>query len=124
IGEQNNARNDGLQVTFNANYVKNSLAIRFRPPARFLTVNPSGGTVSPGGFVDLTVGFNAGGLFGGDYPGAIHIVGNDPVLPQRSLPAVLHVTGVPDIATSPGAIGFGIAYLGFPQLRQISVQNV
>jgi hypothetical protein len=124
IGEQNAARNDGLQVVFNANYVKNSLAIRFRPPARFLTVTPTGGTVPPGGFVDLTVGFNAGGLFGGDYLGAVRIHGNDPVLPQRDVAAALHVTGVPDIATLPASIDFGTVFVGFPQLRQIAVQNV
>ncbi|HET9325283.1 MAG TPA: S8 family serine peptidase [Candidatus Eisenbacteria bacterium] len=123
IGMQNATRNDGLQVVFNAAYVKNALAVRFRPPARFLTVNPTGGTVPPGGFVDLTVGFNAGGLFGGDYAGAVRIAGNDPVLPTRDIPALLHVTGVPDIATAPASLDFGIAYLGFPQLRQISVQN-
>ena len=124
IGIQNDPRNDGLQVVFNANYVKNNLAIRFRPPAKFLTVTPTAGNVPPGGFLDLTVGFNAGGLFGGNYVGAVRISGNDPVLPQRNVPAVLHVTGVPDIATSPAAINFGIGYLGFPQLRQIAIQNV
>ena len=33
IGMQNATKNDGLQVVFNANYVKNDLAIRFRPPS-------------------------------------------------------------------------------------------
>ena len=123
IGEQNTARNDGLQVAFNALYVKNNLAIRFRPPAKFLTVSPTGGTVPPGGFVDLTVGFNAADLFGGAYDGAIRLRGNDPVLPQRDVPAHLTVTGVPDIATSPASVGFGNVFIGFPGLKQLTVQN-
>ena len=124
IGMQNAARNDGLQVVFNANYVKNNLAIRFRPPARFLTVTPAGGTVPPGGFVDLTVGFNAAGLFGGEYDGLIHIAGNDPVLPVKDVPCQLMVTGVPDIAITPTTIDFGNVFIGFPQLRQLTVNNV
>jgi hypothetical protein len=124
IGTQNAARNDGLQVVFNANYVKNNLAIRFRPPARFLTVTPAGGTVAPGSFLDLTVGFNAAGLFGGLYNGQVHIVGNDPVLPQKDIPANLTVIGVPDVAVAPASIDFGTTYIGFAQLRQLTVSNV
>ena len=124
IGMQNATRNDGLQVVFNANYVKNNLAIRFRPPAKFLTVTPAGGTVPPGGFMDLTVGFNASGLFGGVYDGQIHIAGNDPVLPQKDVPCQLTVTGVPDVAVSPATIDFGNVFIGFPQLRQLTVSNV
>jgi hypothetical protein len=71
IGMQNATKNDGLQVVFNnATYIHNNLAIRFRPPAKFLTVTPLAGTVPPGGSVNLTVGFNAADLFGGDYNGA------------------------------------------------------
>ena len=123
IGEQNAARNDGLQVTFNANYVKNNLAIRFRPPARFLTVTPTSGTVTPGGFTDLTVGLNAADLFGGTYGGAVRIHGNDPVLPQQDVPVTLNVTGVPDIAATPAAIDFGNVFIGFPGIRQLVIQN-
>ena len=123
IGMQNATKNDGLQVNFNANYVKNNLAIRFRPPARFLTVTPANGTVSPGAFVDLTVGFNAAGLFGGTYDGQVKIAGNDPVRPNLNVPATLHVTGVPDIATNPGAVAFGNVFTGYPQLRELRVLN-
>ncbi|HET9251457.1 MAG TPA: S8 family serine peptidase [Candidatus Eisenbacteria bacterium] len=123
IGIQNATKNDGLQVVFNANYVKNNLAIRFRPPARFLSVAPASGTVPPGGFMDLTVGFDATDLFGGEYPGAIRIRGNDPVLAQRDVPARLLVTGVPNVATSPASVAFGNVFVGFPGLKQLTVQN-
>jgi len=125
IGMQNAAKTDGLQVVFNnAAYIHDGLAIRFRPPARFLTVTPPSGSVPPGGFVDLTVGFNAAGLFGGDYHGAVRLSGNDPILPQRDVPATLHVTGVPDLATTPTSIDFGDIFVGFPALRQLTVLNV
>ena len=123
IGMQNATKNDGLQVVFNANYVKNNLAIRFRPPARFLTVAPSSGTIAPGASTTLAVGFNAAGLFGGTYDGRVHIVGNDPVRPSVDVPAQLHVTGVPDVATNPGAVSFGNVFVGYPQLRELRVLN-
>src|SRR5262245_44389098 len=124
IGMQNSTKNDGLQVVFNANYVKNNLAIRFRPPARFLTVSPGSGTIPPGAFLDLTVGFNASGLFGGTYNGQVHLAGNDPVQPNKNVPAVLHVTGVPDVAANPGSIDFGNVFVGFPKLRELHVQTL
>jgi len=123
IGIQNQAKNDGLQVVFNAAYVKDNLAIRFRPPARFLTVTPPGGTIAPGNFVDLNVGFNAAGLFGGTYNGQVHIAGNDPVRPDVNVPAVLHVTGVPDIAANPTSVAFGDVFIGYPQNRQLTILN-
>lgn len=123
IGMQNATKNDGLQVVFNANYVKNNLAIRFRPPARFLTVAPGSGTVTPGNFVDLTVGFNAAGLFGGTYEGQVKVAGNDPVRPNVNVPASLHVTGVPDISANPLAVSFGDVFVGFPQLRELRILN-
>ena len=123
IGEQNATKNDGLQVVFNNNYVKNNLAIRFRPPARFLTVTPPSGSVAPGAFLDLTVGFNAAGLFGGTYDGRVHVAGNDPVRPTVDVPATLHVTGVPDVAANPSSIDFGNVFIGFPQVRELRILN-
>jgi len=124
IGMQNATKNDGLQVVFNnGTYIHNNLAIRFRPPAKFLTVTPLAGTVPPGGSVNLTVGFNAADLFGGDYNGAVRLSGNDPILPQRDVACVLHVTGAPDIATAPASVDFGNVFVGFPDLHQLTILN-
>ena len=123
IGMQNQTKNDGLQVVFNQNYMKNNLAIRFQPPFHFLTVTPASGTVPPGGSANLTVGFNASGLVGGLYQGVIRIRGNDPVLPQRDVDCRLTVTGVPDIAALPPSITFGNVFVGFPTIRQLTVEN-
>lgn len=123
IGIQDATRTDGLQVVYNANYVKNELAIRFRPPARFLTVSPESGTVPPGGYVDLNVDFNAAGLFGGLYNGIVRIAGNDPVMPQRDVPADLTVIGVPDISVAPAALAYGDVFIGYPRIQQVTVRN-
>ena len=124
VGIQNADRSDGLQAAFNTSYVHDNLAVQFRPPARFLTVTPDSGSVPPGSHMDLTVGFNAAGLFGGNYLGAVRLTGNDPILPQRDVPCRLTVIGVPDIATVPTSVAFNNVYIGAPQLRQLTVQNV
>ncbi|MGH7725002.1 MAG: S8 family serine peptidase [Candidatus Eiseniibacteriota bacterium] len=124
VGIQNAARNDGLQVVFNnASYVQDNLAVRFSPPARFLTVTPLSGSVPAGGFVDLTVGFNAAGLYGGDYEANVRLTTNDPIVSQYDVPAILHVIGVPDIVAAPDPVDFGTVFIGYPQLRQITVTN-
>ena len=55
----------------------------------------------------MTVGFNATGLFGGTYNGAVHLTTNDPLLPTLDVPSILHVIGVPDIAVNPMTLDFG-----------------
>jgi subtilisin family serine protease len=124
IGIQDATRTDGLQVVYNAAYVKDNLAIRFQPPARFLTVSPESGTVPPGGFVDLNVGFNASGLFGGLYEGIVRIAGNDPVLPRVDVPADLTVIGVPDVSVAPPSLAFGDVFIGYPRIQQLTVRNL
>jgi len=124
IGMQNATRDDGLLVVFNnAGYLANNKAVQFRPPARFLTVTPSGGTVPAQSFLDLTVGFNAAGLTGGDYNGLVRITSNDPIVPQYDVPALLHVIGVPDIVADPGSLPFDSTFVGYPSTRQITVRN-
>lgn len=124
IGLQNATRDDGLLVVFNnAAYLADDKAVQFRPPARFLTVTPASGTVPAQSFVDLTVGFNAAGLTGGDYSALVRITSNDPIVPQYDVPALLHVIGVPDIVADPGSLPFDSTYIGYPSTRQVTVRN-
>jgi subtilisin family serine protease len=124
IGIQNAAKDDGLQVVFNnSGFIGDAKAVRFTPPARWLTATPPSGTVPSGGFVDVTVGFNAAGLYGGDYNGIVRINSNDPVVPQYDVNCLLHVTGVPDILATPDPVDFGPVFMGYPQIRQVSIEN-
>jgi subtilisin family serine protease len=124
IGIQNAARNDGLQVVYNnAGWIANGKAVRFTPPARWLTATPASGSVPAGGHVDVTVGFNAAGLAGGDYDGIVRLNTNDPVVPAYDVSCLLHVVGVPDIVAAPDPVDFGPVFMGYPQIRQVSIQN-
>jgi len=124
IGIQNDAKDDGLTVVYNAAYVHDDLAIKFSTAPEWFTVTPAGGTVPPAGTFDLTALFNAADLYGGDYRAVVHIDGNDPNVPRFDVPALMHVTGAPDITASPDNLDFGTVYLGFGTLRQFSVVNV
>lgn len=123
IGIQNAARTTGLQVAFNAAFGRDGLAVRFTPPARFLRVTPGGGTIVPGGFVDLALRFDSAALLSGGYGAALRISGNDPRLPVFDVPAHLTVIGVPDVAVSPDTLDYGVVDLGYPQVRQVQVRN-
>ncbi len=63
----------------------------------WLSVNPTQGTVTAGDSVDITVTFDATGLYGGDYSADLIIASNDPDEPEVMVPVHLHVTGAPDI---------------------------
>ncbi|MBE0565955.1 MAG: choice-of-anchor D domain-containing protein [Krumholzibacteria bacterium] len=124
IGIQNDLRDDGLTVVYNAAYVHDGLAIRFQAFPEWLTVSPTSGVVAPGGSLPVVARFNASGLFGGDYAADIMVASNDPAAPNLAVPALLSVTGAPDIAVSTMAIDYGTVYLGTPTLRNLVISNI
>ncbi len=91
IGSQNAIKDLGLQVVFNASYVKDNLRVRFSNRPGWLTVSPPSGNVPAGGHVDLKVGFDATGLADGDYSGLLRIVSNDLTDPLLEVPCSMHV---------------------------------
>ncbi len=90
----------------------------------WLSVAPAQGTVPPGSFEDVTVTFDAAGLFGGDYDAGILITNNDPLSPEVTVPAHLHVTGAPDIAVSESLLDYGEVFIGAAIPRAITISNV
>ncbi|MGD8413848.1 MAG: choice-of-anchor D domain-containing protein, partial [Candidatus Latescibacterota bacterium] len=91
---------------------------------RWLLADPARATVPPGGSIEVTVTFDAGGLFGGDYNADLVVTSNDPLSPELSLPAQLHVTGAPDIWLSESALSFGQQFLGGTSVDSLIVKNV
>jgi subtilisin family serine protease len=123
IGIQNATGTDGLQVVYNADYVHDGLVVQFMAVPEWLSSTPNSGTVPAGGYLDLSVGFDATELLGGDYTGALRIASNDPDHSLVSLPCSLHVTGVPRIAVSPPALNFGEVYIGLTRPLDVVVSN-
>jgi len=124
IGIQNDLRDDGLTVVYNADYVHDGLAIRLGTTPEWLTASPASGIVPPGGSIPISVTFDATSLFGGDYEGLVKILSNDPANGVIDVAANMHVTGVPDLATDPTALDFGLVYVGFDGNLTLSVSNI
>jgi subtilisin family serine protease len=90
---------------------------------RWLSAEPSQGTVAPNSCADITVTLTAADLFGGDYYGDLVIAGDDPLNPECRVPAHLHVTGAPDIAVVPMGIDYGQTYIGATKVETLVISN-
>ncbi len=66
---------------------------------------------------------NASGLEGGTYPGAVHVLSNDPVHPDLVVNASLHVTGAPQVSVQPTSLAYGGVFIGFAKSQDLIVAN-
>jgi subtilisin family serine protease len=90
---------------------------------RWLSADPVTGTVPPGMSMDVTVTFDAGGLFGGEYNADLVVANNDPITPEFIVPAHLFVTGAPDIAMSDTSLDYGQVFIGATPIDTLVVYN-
>lgn len=123
VGIQNAAKDDGLTVVFNAAYVHDNLAIRLGPVPQWITPTPASGTVPAGGSIPIAVTFDATGMFGGDYAGAVQVLSNDPAHGLLEVTTNLHVTGVPILAVDPAALDFGPLFIGLSKPLTLTLTN-
>jgi hypothetical protein len=89
----------------------------------FLSVAPDSGVLAPGASATLDVTFDATGLFGGAYTGAVHVLSNDPANPDLIVAATMQVTNAPRIAFAPASVDFGDAFIGHPETMTLKVSN-
>jgi hypothetical protein len=91
VGIENITGTDGLQVTFNTDYIHDSLAVKFSVGPRWLSVDPVSDTISSGDSVFVEVTFDASKMSAGDHYTGIIIASNDPDNPETSIPAYLQI---------------------------------
>jgi ABC-type glycerol-3-phosphate transport system substrate-binding protein len=92
--------------------------------SHYLSVEPHSGTIPGGTQADVTVTFDATGMFGGDYLADLVVASNAPITPEKVVPTTLHVTGAPDIDVDPLAIDFGLTFIGTAATSTVRVSNV
>jgi len=91
IGIQNGTGDDGLMMTFNADYVHEGLAILITSAPSWLSVGTESGVLPAGECTDIDVVMNAADLEAGDYFGTLTMTSNDPADPTKTMDVVFHV---------------------------------
>lgn len=91
VGIENATGTDGLQVVYNAAYLRSGLAIQIKnPTAGWLSADPMGGSVAPNSSDTVLVQFNAEEVDDGSYTGHLDLVTNDPTFPTKQIPVTMN----------------------------------
>ena len=86
VGIENAAGTVGLQVAYNANYVKNNLALQFAAEPDWLSANTASGTLYNGNSVDVVLTFRSEDYPLGTYSMNMKVTSNDPLAPSVTIP--------------------------------------
>ncbi len=123
VGMQDGTRTVGLTVVHNAAYLHDALAIRFDAVPHWLTAAPSTGTLASGESIPVTVAIDAAGLCGRTYTANLHVLSNDPDLPDLAVPVSLEVPATPAARVFPAQWAFGDVFLGQDAAMAVEVTN-
>jgi hypothetical protein len=85
VGVQNAARNQGLTVAFNQNYLQTNMAVRLSP-LPWLSFASTAGWVPKSGVETVEIGFNGAGLTASNYTATLLVNTSDPLHPVTALP--------------------------------------
>jgi hypothetical protein len=97
VGIENQSGTDGLEVVYLSTYLKDSLAIEFVPPGRWLALESTSGLLAPGEADTIRCYFNATDLDTGMYYAELLVTSNDPDASDNpwAVPVELTVTDMP-----------------------------
>jgi|GEM_PF-1503961 len=95
VGIENSTGTDASMVSSGSSYLNNLFAIRFNPVPKWITLNPSSGTVSPSRSQSVSVGISSAGLSVGLHKANIAVNSNDPDSPALLKPVALTVLPIP-----------------------------
>jgi hypothetical protein len=91
IGIENIDGSDGLQVTYDADYLHSNMAILLYPPAGWFSSSIHGGSIIAPNQISSVITFNATGLAEGIYTGHLDLDSNDPDEGSIDIPVTLNV---------------------------------
>ena len=89
----------------------------------WIGVDPNAGTTAPDSTDSLTVTFDAHDLLGGEYEADLVFTSNDPDEQTVLVPALLHVTGIPELVLSREELDFGSHFVGAAIAETLVVSN-
>ncbi|MBE3574316.1 MAG: PKD domain-containing protein [Firmicutes bacterium] len=105
VGIENARGSVGLEVVYNAQYVKDGLAVGFTPIGSLVGVNPDSGQVLPGKSQDVVVTFGSPTAAPGVYHTGIRVMADDPYRPVAVVPVDLTINGIPRVSIQKPAAG-------------------
>lgn len=97
VGIQNQSANDGLNIVYNAAYLRDEFAIQIQDSPEWINLPVSNGSIAPGGIESVNVDFLTQGIDVGEYRAVMRIQTNYSTAPVE-LPIVLTVD--PNTGTS------------------------
>lgn len=92
VGIENSAGAVGLQVAYNAAYVKNNLAVQFAAEPDWLSANTASGTLYNGNLVNVLITFRSEDYPVGEYSMNMVVTSNDPAKPTLTVPIRMTIT--------------------------------
>ncbi len=94
------------------------------PPATWLEVSQTSGTLEPGVSETIDVTLSTAGLNDGLYQAELEFTGNTPTPEPVVVPVRINVTGNPQIDVSDAAIAFGSVEVGQSASRTLTISNI
>jgi len=91
IGIENSDGSDGLEVSFNSSYIKDSLAVQFYAPYIWLELNKLSGIIPGTNSDQLELKFRSAELDSGTHQANVVITTNDPDEPSITIPVELNI---------------------------------
>lgn len=100
VGIENGTGSIGLQVAYNANYVKNNHAVKFAAEPDWLGVTNLSGMLFNGNTAKVQLTFRSEDFPGGNYSMDLKVTSSDPVHPVKVVPIKMHIDFIPVELTS------------------------
>ncbi len=94
VGIENAAGTVGLQMAYNAAYVKNNFAVKISADPEWLTTNNFGGMLYNGNSAAVRLEFRSEDYSPGLYSMDMKISSNDPAVPTKIIPVRLDIGGI------------------------------
>ncbi|WP_394750499.1 Ig-like domain-containing protein [Spongiimicrobium salis] len=128
VGIENADGSDGAQVVFNADYIRDGLALRFNRPSMPLTpfisaISDVSGAIAAGGSRELTVTLDATELNDGVFFDELSVSSNAPDKSNSTALFELTVIGTPEIAVSDEMLVFEPIFIGLTSEAMVSIEN-
>ncbi|MBE2280640.1 MAG: S8 family serine peptidase, partial [Ignavibacteriaceae bacterium] len=94
VGIENSTGTVGLPVVYNANYLKNNLAVKFSADPEWLFINGVQGTIYSGNTLPVVLRLESQDYPHGMYTADLKITTNDPVNPVKVIPVKLLISDI------------------------------